>query len=207
MIISFEGVDGVGKSTLMHYASEYLRDKNIKVSCVSDGYTPDQNTKSELAKICQIFAKRFEVLHGIKDDTVTLYDRYIDSTYVYAPEECHHLIDILRYNIPNHYLCFLITCDPETILERIRQRADKRKHDAIKDIIEKRAGRWVLSDPDLALTLEDIEKTQDRFMKLYDRFIKLNDREDRIFVDNTNLDDAIAKITQHLDVLCTQIYL
>jgi len=201
MIISFEGVDGVGKSTLMHYASEYLREKNIKVSCVSDGYTPDTNTKSELAKICQIFAKRFEVLHGIKDDEITLYDRYIDSTYVYAPEEYYELIEDMSYYIPKPRLCFVITCDPETILQRIHERAEKRKRNTIKDITEKkRGGRWVLCDPDLNLTLEDIKSIQDKFMLAIDA-------EKYILVNNTNLDDAIATITQHLDVLCTHIYL
>jgi thymidylate kinase len=199
MIISFEGVDGVGKSTLIHYASEYLREKNVKVSCVSDGYIPDQCTKSELAKICQIFAKRFDVLHLIKDNEITLYDRYIDSTYVYAPDEYHQLIDDISYYIPKPNLCFLIICEPETILQRIRERANKRQHDAIKEIIEKRAGRWVLSDPDLALTLEDIKNIQDRFMIAIDI-------EKDVIINNTNLDDAIATITQHLDVFCKHIY-
>jgi thymidylate kinase len=186
MIISFEGVDGVGKSTLINYAMEYLREKNIKVSCVSDGYTPDQNTKSALAKICQVFAKRFEVLRNIKGNEITLYDRYIDSTYVYAPNETLTLIDLLRHHIPRPRLCFVITCDPETILQRIYQR----------------------NTDNLNLTLQDIEKTQDRFIRLPENKLSCHyDLEDRIFVDNTNLDDAITKITQHLDVLCTQIYL
>ena len=185
MIISFEGVDGVGKSTLMHYASEYLREKNIKVSCVSDGYTPDPNTKSDLAKICQIFAKRFEVLKNIKRKEITLYDRYIDSTYVYAPEETYSLINHLRHHIPMPQLCFVITCNPKTILQRIYQR----------------------NTNDLNLTLDDIKKTQDRFIALtQDEWYRYHYFNDHVIIDNTHLDDAIATITQHLDVLYTQIY-
>lgn len=143
-LITFEGVDGVGKSRVIEQIYHELLDKGYRVKM----FREPGSTKvgAEIRKIlkCNItnskntnfllfLAARSELTKEFdkhKDYDFVLLDRYVDSTIAY---QCYgngvpiYLINEIHGFILNNYvpnLTFYLTVDEKTRLERLQNRVD-----------------------------------------------------------------------------------
>ena len=99
MFISVEGINGSGKSTQLRKLYAYLKAKNKSVITTKEpGGTPVGDTIRSLAlytefrdsrsELCLFFADRYEhcervIKPALKNNTIVLCDRFVDSTYAY----------------------------------------------------------------------------------------------------------------------------
>lgn len=145
LFITFEGVEGAGKSTLMQSLYEFLKSKNIPVI---QTYEPggtllgkqlreilihrEKDTISKKAEIFLFLADRANhvkeiIIPALRQGTVVLCDRYTDSTIAYQGSEkiddtklqelCSFATDNLQPNIT-----FLLDIDPGLSLARLSDR-------------------------------------------------------------------------------------
>ena len=94
MLITFEGIDGSGKSTLIKQVGEYLKSKNLNTLITYEPYDEDIRNliksgkylpKAELALFTADRVQHIEniILPALKDNMIVLCDRFIDSTIAY----------------------------------------------------------------------------------------------------------------------------
>lgn len=101
MFITFEGIDGSGKSTLIPFVADWLRQQGREVVCTREpGGTPMGSTLRHLLEFEDVSDKtRFLLYLADRAEHVekviapalaakkdVLCDRYIDSTFAYQPE-------------------------------------------------------------------------------------------------------------------------
>lgn len=143
--ITFEGVEGAGKSTLMHSLYEVFRGKNIPVIETHEpGGTSlgkqlreillhrEKDRISKKAEIFLFLADRANhikeiIIPALSEGTVVLCDRYTDSTIAYQSNEdigdskLQELCDFATDNLqPN--ITFLLDIDPSLSLARLPAR-------------------------------------------------------------------------------------
>jgi len=133
MFVSFEGVDGVGKSTVIEKVHEELQ-KNYKTAI----YNEPDNRYGQAAKFGDRGLKKLDLLYlwwtarryelnriNFKETDIVLADRYYDSTYVYLNEYLDDIMIRQNYN-HNHFLkpdlTFVLYCPTEVIIERLKER-------------------------------------------------------------------------------------
>ncbi|MCA6062329.1 dTMP kinase [Thalassolituus marinus] len=147
--ITFEGGEGVGKSTNIHFCATWLRDKGIGVITTREpGGTPVAETIREkllkahheepvdpLAELLLMFAARAQhlntlILPALEAGTWVLCDRFTDSTIAYQGygrqlpmEHIHNLKALVQHNLePDR--TFLLDAPLEVGMGRARARAD-----------------------------------------------------------------------------------
>lgn len=134
--ITFEGVEGAGKSTQIKMLSKYLKEKNINfISLREPGGTiigekirkillKDKNLKIDpVTEMLLMMVSRRElliqkILPALKENKMVLCDRFIDSTIAYQGYgrgiEIGWIKDIFRLVCFNHYPDLTILLDIET---------------------------------------------------------------------------------------------
>jgi dTMP kinase len=117
MLITFEGIDGSGKSTLIKQVGEYLKSKNLNTLITYEPYDEDIRNliksgkylpKAELALFIADRVQHIEniILPALKDNMIVLCDRFIDSTIAYqfggngiSPDVIKAMYKLLNYPI------------------------------------------------------------------------------------------------------------
>lgn len=117
MLITFEGIDGSGKSTLIKQVGEYLKSKNLNTLITYEPYDEDIRNlnksgkylpKAELALFTADRVQHIEniILPALKDNMIVLCDRFIDSTIAYqfggngiSPDVIKAIYKLLNYPI------------------------------------------------------------------------------------------------------------
>lgn len=117
MLITFEGIDGSGKSTLIKQVEEYLKSKNLNTLITYEPYDEDIRNliksgkylpKAELALFTADRVQHIEniILPALKDNMIVLCDRFIDSTIAYqfggngiSPDVIKAMYKLLNYPI------------------------------------------------------------------------------------------------------------
>lgn len=145
MFITFEGVEGAGKSTQLNNLEEYLNKKGLKTIITRQPggselgkqirnliLNPDLNDKpSDLSEMFLYLADRAHhiekiILPALSQGTIVICDRYIDSHIAYQGYARGFDIDKLKYlnsiaskNL-NPDITFLFDLDPVIGLNRVR---------------------------------------------------------------------------------------
>ena len=139
MIISFEGIDGSGKSTQVKLAKEYLESIGCDVILIREPGTSSESEQIRnlifntnvtidterllfLASMVQNSDMLVKPNHGKR--VIILYDRYIHSTIAYQGKETEKIIKVLLNNgtlsRPDYVICYDVF--PETSMKRLAER-------------------------------------------------------------------------------------
>lgn len=136
-VISFEGFEYSGKSTQIKLLKKYFIKNKIKSS-----FTREPGGNKDLEKIRNIiiksnfdnlslimffFASRFSLLSSLKNNDLTVFDRFFDSTYAYQKYNLKEkkliisLINLIDQKfIPN--ITFYLKLDKKNLMERKNKR-------------------------------------------------------------------------------------
>jgi len=141
MLITFEGIDGSGKSTQAKRLYEHLKSLGYKVSLYRDpgstelaekirelilGFEIDPTTELLLFECARSSLMWEKILPDLRDSKVVIVDRFIDSTMAY--QGYGREINLGTVNILNHIatrgrkpdITFLLNVPLEVALERIK---------------------------------------------------------------------------------------
>ena len=143
-IISFEGFEYSGKSTQIKLLKKYFIKNKIKST-----FTREPGGNKDLEKIRNIiiksnfdnlslimffFASRFSLLSSLKNNDLTVFDRFFDSTYAYQKYNLKEkkliisLINLIDQKfIPN--ITFYLKLDKKNLMERKNKRVYSNKFD------------------------------------------------------------------------------
>ncbi len=141
IFISFEGVDGSGKSTIINEVYDFFNNQNIKVFLTKEPGSDFDSTLQNLRKLIMendvspkletllFYSSRFEHINkyikpALKNGELVITDRFSDSTFVYQTlkgvEE--KFINSLDRELVNNFkpdITFLLDIDPKISLKRI----------------------------------------------------------------------------------------
>ena len=144
MFITFEGIEGSGKSTQIQLTKAALEEAGYEVVTTKEpGGTPlgsqlrkmildpETNFENPFTELLLFYADRLEHLKqvvekGLNEGKIILCDRYVDSTYAYQvggrhmPEAMVADLNKLVSRMPR--LTLLFDLDPKVGLERIKSR-------------------------------------------------------------------------------------
>lgn len=145
MIISFEGIDGSGKSTMVEWTAKYtemLLYKKVVTTKEPSGQCRDillkkENKISPMAELMLFMADRSLdvdniIVPAVKENKVIFIDRYIDSTVAYQCYGKNHdknLVNYLNEITVGPYkpdLTILLDCPVKLALERIKIKSPDR---------------------------------------------------------------------------------
>ena len=145
MIISFEGIDGSGKSTMMEWAAKYtemLLHKEVVTTKEPSGQCRDillkkENKISPMAELMLFMADRSLdvdniIIPALKENKIVFIDRYIDSTVAYQCYGKNHdknLVNYLNEITVGPYkpdLTILLDCPVKLAMERIKIKSPDR---------------------------------------------------------------------------------
>ena len=143
-VISFEGFEYSGKSTQIKLLKKYFIKHKIKST-----FTREPGGNKDLEKIRNIiiksnfdnlslimffFASRFSLLSSLKNNDLTVFDRFFDSTYAYQKYNLKEkkliisLINLIDQKfIPN--ITFYLKLDKKNLMERKNKRVYSNKFD------------------------------------------------------------------------------
>ena len=143
-VISFEGFEYSGKSTQIKLLKRYFIKNKIKST-----FTREPGGNKDLEKIRNIiiksnfdnlslimffFASRFSLLSSLKNNDLTVFDRFFDSTYAYQKynlKEKKLIISLIKLIdkkfIPN--ITFYLKLDKKNLMERKNKRVYSNKFD------------------------------------------------------------------------------
>ena len=143
-VISFEGFEYSGKSTQIKLLKKYFIKNKIKST-----FTREPGGNKDLEKIRNIiiksnfdnlslimffFASRFSLLSSLKNNDLTVFDRFFDSTYAYQKHNLKEkkliisLINLIDQKfIPN--ITFYLKLDKKNLMERKNKRVYSNKFD------------------------------------------------------------------------------
>ena len=141
--ITFEGIDGSGKTTILRLVAKQLRDRGLDVietaeptkswfgekvrKCIREEQDPFITT---FAFIADRLSHGVEIREWLGKGKIVLCDRYMDSTFayqgvqlqIYMGDPIKWLKDLTYKYIPIPDRTFLFVIEPEEALERIRDR-------------------------------------------------------------------------------------
>ncbi len=147
-VISFEGIDGAGKTLMASLFADYLSSMDIEVVLLRDpGSTHLGETLRELLlnksftspwiDVLLFFSARLEginskILPALREGKWVILDRFIDATLAYQGygqgldvDDIRRIYDIVSYGFyPD--LTILLDCPVEIAVERIRNRANEK---------------------------------------------------------------------------------
>ena len=143
-VISFEGFEYSGKSTQIKLLKKYFIKNKIKST-----FTREPGGNKDLEKIRNIiiksnfdnlslimffFASRFSLLSSLKNNDLTVFDRFFDSTYAYQKynlKEKKLIISLIKLIdkkfTPN--ITFYLKLDKKNLMERKNKRVYSNKFD------------------------------------------------------------------------------
>ena len=143
-VISFEGFEYSGKSTQIKLLKKYFIKNKIKST-----FTREPGGNKDLEKIRNIiiksnfdnlslimffFASRFSLLSSLKNNDLTVFDRFFDSTYAYQKYNLKEkkliisLINLIDQKfIPN--ITFYLKLDKKNLMKRKNKRVYSNKFD------------------------------------------------------------------------------
>lgn len=156
-LISIEGVDGCGKSTVVTYLNHYLS-KHFKTFIASEPHTDygklakfgdNELTIGDHIFLWWLARRKQQHYFTSQDFDIIIKDRYYDSTFVYAYDT------IMKYDLketnyderlfikPN--ATFILVAEPDILIKRINTRdAKEDQYGSIHvDKIEKRQQRFI----------------------------------------------------------------
>jgi len=162
MLITFEGIDGSGKSTQAKRLYEHLKSLGYKVSLYRDpgstelaekirelilGFEIDPTTELLLFECARSSLMWEKILPDLRDGKVVIVDRFIDSTMAY--QGYVREINLGTVNILNHIairgrkpdITFLLNVPLEMALERIK---GKRTRFEDKDYLRRVRDAYIL---------------------------------------------------------------
>jgi dTMP kinase len=162
MLITFEGIDGSGKSTQARRLYEHLKSLGYKVSLYRDpgstelaekirelilGFETDPTTELLLFECARSSLMWEKILPDLRDGKVVIVDRFIDSTMAY--QGYGREINLGTVNILNHIairgrkpdITFLLNVPLEMALERIK---GKRTRFEDKDYLRRVRDAYIL---------------------------------------------------------------
>jgi dTMP kinase len=148
-IVSFEGVDGVGKSTIVSQVYQrLLKEENISYEKILSYPEPyyfkdllEQEKEDNISLLLLFLLSRRKLLQKIKKETenyekpaLILLDRYIDSTIVYQIllnkldlKTFLQFQDIIFFENQNNYplITFIFKAEIKEIIKRIKSKSNK----------------------------------------------------------------------------------
>lgn len=146
MLITFEGIDGSGKTTLIKHVGEYLKSKNLNTLITYEPFDKDIRNliksgnylpKAELALFMADRVQHIEqvIFPALKANIIVLCDRFIDSTIAYqfggngiSPDVIKAMYKLLNYPIypeRTYYLDILVSEAMFRISNRYSKEYDK----------------------------------------------------------------------------------
>ncbi|AAU04139.1 dTMP kinase [Rickettsia typhi] len=148
--ITFEGMDGIGKSTQSKMLYEYLKSQKIPVILTREvGGTFVAEKMREIlvheellpmSELLQAMAARYDhmvrkIIPALKDGYIVICDRFIDSTACYQGLELENGIDLV-YSLHTTLMpslmpdiTFFIDVEPDTAIKRVNSRNMSNKFD------------------------------------------------------------------------------
>ena len=199
ILITFEGIEGSGKSTQINRIYKYLKKNNIKcIKTREPGGTKLsekirkliinelKNNEDNLTELLLLFASRsnhfLKMSKYLKKNYVVICDRYIDSTYVYQHYEQGQslkFINFLQKKIDNNvkpYITFLLDISPELSKKRLLKRKKLDRFD-----------RYNKSK------MNSLRKSFLKLSKKFQRIIKIDGNKNENIVHNEIIDCLIKK--------------
>ena len=143
--VTFEGIDGSGKSTIMQQVYSYFnKNKQKVIKTFEPTDTPIGNLVKECIKtqsdpfVTALTFSADRVQHGkqiqqwLDEGTIVLCDRYEDSTYAYQGVQLESVIDepvkwlqqLTKDQIPRPDCVFVFLLDPKIAIQRIQDREE-----------------------------------------------------------------------------------
>lgn len=185
MLITFEGIDGSGKSTQAKRLYEHLKSLGYKVSLYRDpgstelaekirelilGFEIDPTTELLLFECARSSLMWEKILPDLRDSKVVIVDRFIDSTMAY--QGYGREINLGTVNILNHIairgrkpdITFLLNVPLEMALERIK---GKRTRFEDKDYLRRVRDAYILiahEQKDRIVMLDGTRSEEEVFM-------------------------------------------
>ena len=184
--ITFEGIDGCGKSTVARLITERLEREGVDVILTqepTDTWLGDAVRRSYTEKI-HPYTEAFlfladrathtrwieEILHN---GSVVISDRYSDSTIAYQaalfhqnfggpmPEYIKWLWDVSKPIIRVPDITFLFDIDPQVSLERVGNRGKKEKFETLENLRQVRENYLAIAEDSSHFRIIDAGKTLD----------------------------------------------
>ncbi|MCM8832764.1 MAG: dTMP kinase [Candidatus Omnitrophica bacterium] len=204
IIISFEGIDGCGKTTLAKKFYKYLKSQNLSVVILHEpgGTLTGEKIRKLLlsknlyiTKFCELFlylASRVQLVEekikkNLEEYKIIILDRYIDSTYAYQGygrgipinfiEEIHKIV-IGKKFFPD--ITFLIDEKPENLIEILKKKGKDRIEKESIDFQKKvRNGYLQLAKKNKKIKIikrQGEEETFSEVLKIWEQFVNENRR-------------------------------
>jgi len=181
-LITFEGIDGSGKTTVAKRVTQDLKEKGYKAiytyeptdtwlgDAVKSSYEKDVNPFTEmLLFLADRATHTLQIREWLDNGSIVICDRYADSTYAYQAvalkdelvgldmEPVDWLIEISRPFVIEPDLTVLLVVEPSAALKRIKRKATKFERERFLEDVQK--VYLELAERDSRFTIIDASKS------------------------------------------------